>query len=124
MAYAYDFICLKNNNCHVKTNPAYLLGQVKLSDTFAWGEPIYSPINGVIREVVSSIPERNRLHLNSDIGLALFNSLFFSYKKGRPYQLCENYLIIKGDECSVLITHLKKSSFNIRSETTFHLDII
>lgn len=110
MAYAYDFVRLKNSRWHDKTNATYLLGQVKLSDTFAWGEPIYSPISGVIREVVSSIPERGRLHLISDMGLALFNSLFFSYKRGKPHQLCGNYLIIKGDKYCVLIAHLKKGS--------------
>ncbi|MGV6816398.1 MAG: hypothetical protein ACWA44_03895 [Thiotrichales bacterium] len=67
MAYAYDFFRLQKKNgdaaWHKKSALKYFLGQVKLSDTFGWGEPVYAPIDGVIREVVSSIPERNRLHI-------------------------------------------------------------
>ena len=114
MAYAYDFFRLKKKNgtatWHKKSMLKYLLGQVKLSDTFGWGEPIYSPIDGVIREVVFNIQERKRLHIFSDIGLALFNSLFFSYQRGKTSELGGNYLIIEGENCCAFFAHIKAGS--------------
>jgi hypothetical protein len=116
MTYAYDFFRLKKHNgsltWHKKTLLQYLLAQVKLSDAFGWGEAIYSPINGVIREVISTIPERNRMHIASDFGLALFNSLFFSYEQGSPYQLCGNYIIIEGEDSCALLAHAKMNSIH------------
>ncbi|HFU75954.1 MAG TPA: hypothetical protein ENK66_06880 [Arcobacter sp.] len=89
MSYAYDFIRFKKKNgatvWHRKSHWKYLLAQVRLSDTFALGEPIYSPIDGIIREVESSIKERNPLHMISDIGLAtqlshIKNHKFLTFK--------------------------------------------
>ncbi|MGV6858210.1 MAG: M23 family metallopeptidase [bacterium] len=116
MAYAYDFFRIEKINgvaaWHRKSTSRYLLGQVKLSDTFGWGEPIYSPIEGVVREVVSSIHERNRLHVVSDLGLAFLNGLIFSFKRGKPYQLGGNYLIIEGKSCCAFIAHAKTGSIH------------
>ena len=118
MEYAYDFIRLvKGRNgtltWHKKTHSKYFLGQVKLSDSFSWSEPIYSPIDGVVREVVSFINERIRLHIISDVGLALYNSVFFSYKRGATSKLCGNYLIIEGANCCALIAHAKTDSIQL-----------
>ncbi|MGV6816207.1 MAG: M23 family metallopeptidase, partial [Thiotrichales bacterium] len=46
----------------------------------------------------------------SDIGLAFFNSLFFSYQRGKPSQLGGNYLIIEGEHCCAFIAHTKTGS--------------
>lgn len=114
MTYAYDFCRLKKKHgaarWHRKSLSNYLLGQVTLGDTFGWGAPVFAPIDGVVREVVSSVKERNHLHLISDIGLTLFKSLFFSYRRGKPYQLAGNYLIIEGKECCAFIAHAKTGS--------------
>ena len=115
MAYAYDFFRLEKYKggdvaWHKKTPGQYFLGQVKLSDTFSWGEPIYSPIDGIVREVVSSVIERNRLHIIRDIGLAIFHSLFFSFKNGKTQKLGGNYLIIEGKSCCAFIAHAKTGS--------------
>jgi len=115
MTYAYDFICVKENKrgsltWHAKSVFEYLLWQVKLKDTYGWGEPIYSPINGVVREVVNCVEERNRLHILSDIGLAIFHGLFFSYRNGKIHTLAGNYLIIEGENSCALIAHAKLGS--------------
>lgn len=114
MTYAFDFFRLAETNgattWHRKSAAKYFLGQVKLADTFGWGEPIFSPIDGVVREVISSIPERNPLHIMSDFGLALWNGLFFSYRRGQPHQLAGNYLIIEGKHCCAFIAHVQKGS--------------
>lgn len=114
MAYAYDFCRLVSRNgstsWHGKSTLQYLLGQVRLSDTFGWGEPVFAPIDGVVREAVSSIRERDRLHIASDMGLAIWNSLFFSYARGRPSQLGGNYLIIEGENCCAFLAHARTGS--------------
>lgn len=118
MSYAYDFFRVEKRHgktaWHRKSALQYLLGQVTLADTFGWGEPIYAPIDGVIRELVCSVKERNRLHILTDMGLALFNGLFFSYRRGKPSQLGGNYLIIEGENCCAFIAHAKLDSIKHR----------
>lgn len=122
MAYAYDFARFKKVNnqsvWHNKSTCQYLLGQVTLSDTFSWGEPIYAPFDGVIRAVVSSIPERHRLHLVTDVGRTLYHSLLFSYQRGQPEQLSGNYIIIEGKECCAFIAHIQTGSIQHRVNET------
>ncbi len=114
MTYAFDFYRLKKMHgsavWHKKSHIEYLLGQVTLGDTFGWGAPVYAPIDGVVREVVSSVKERNRLHLVADLGIVLYNTLFFSYRRGKPRQLSGNYLIIEGKTCCAFIAHAKTGS--------------
>ena len=87
-----------------------MLAQVKLEDTFGWSEPIFAPINGVVREVVDGIKERQRLHPLTDFGLVIKNSVFFSYKRGKVHTLSGNYLIIEGEHCCAFIAHAKTNS--------------
>ncbi len=115
MTYAYDFIGVHTRpdgdiSWHKKSLSDYLLGRVRLTDTFGWGQPIYSPIDGIVRETVNSVKERNRLHFLSDSGLTLLNGLFFSYQHGKVQTLCGNYVIIESDHCCALIAHARTGS--------------
>lgn len=114
MTYAFDFLQLKTvHNARVWHNkPAwrYWTIGVKLDDVYGWGEPIFAPIDGVVREVVSNVRERKRLHPLSDSGIVLFNSLFFSYERGELYELSGNYLIIEGEQCCALLAHAQSGS--------------
>lgn len=119
MTYAFDFIRVVkdqkgNASWHRKTTIEYLLAQVKLEDTYGWGEPVFAPINGVVREVVNGIKERQRLHLLTDVALALTHSVFFSYKRGEIHRLSGNYVIIEGDNCCALIAHAKTGSIKLK----------
>ncbi|WP_272278192.1 M23 family metallopeptidase [Vibrio europaeus] len=112
--YAYDFVRYQSVNnkdsFHSKSQFAYWTGQVRLSDCYGWGEPIYSPIDGVVREVVNFVKERQRVHQVSDLGLAIYNGLFFSFEKGDVHKIGGNYLIIEGSECCAFIAHAKTGS--------------
>ena len=115
MTYAYDFIQVRKNKndaltWHNKSLSEYFLARVKLSDTFGWGKPIYSPIDGLVRDVFNSVKERNRLHILSDVGYAIYNEIFFSYKRGQIHKLGGNYLIIEGKSCCAFIAHAKTGS--------------
>lgn len=114
MTYAYDFYRLEdkheNTSWHRKSHMHYCLGQVRLSDAYGWGEPIYSPVDGVVREVVSSVKEPRRLNLVCDVGRILLNGLFFSYERGEVAKLSGNYLIIENEQCCALLAHAKKDS--------------
>jgi hypothetical protein len=118
LTYAYDFIKLQPNSSgtegfHHKSVLDYLLGRVKLADCYGWGEKIYAPISGVIREVFDGVHERNPVHLISDLGLAIKNSLFFSFANGEVHTLSGNYLIIEGTECCALLAHAKHGSIKV-----------
>jgi len=118
MTYAFDFARLGTKNgaktWHKKSSIAYLLGQVKLSDTFGWGEPVYAPIDGVVRQVIASVPERQRLHIVTDLGLALWRGWFFSYARGKPEQLGGNSLIIEGEQGCAFLAHVRRGSIQHR----------
>ncbi|CAH0525764.1 M23 family metallopeptidase [Vibrio hippocampi] len=112
--YAYDFVRFKSVNhkdsFHTKSQLSYWMAQVTLPDCHGWGEPIFSPIDGVVREVVNFVKERERLHLLSDLGLAIYNGLFYSFEKDEVHKIGGNYLIIEGAECCAWIAHAKTGS--------------
>ncbi len=119
MTYAYDFYRLKTNengnvSWHNQPRWKYWLGYVTLSHSYSWGEPIYAPFDGIVREVITSVKERNRLHFIRDVGIALFNGVFFSYQKGKVETLTGNYLIIEGKQCCALIAHTQFGSIKHR----------
>lgn len=110
MRYAFDFVRMKEVNgllsWHNKKPWHYFFRGVALSDTFGWGEPIFAPFYGVVREVVATVRERQRLHMVSDLSKVLINSLFFSYQHGETHQLAGNYIIIEGEACFALLAHV------------------
>ncbi|MGF1684210.1 M23 family metallopeptidase [Photobacterium minamisatsumaniensis] len=115
MTYAYDFYRLEADengsvSWHNQPRWKYWLGLVRLGHSYSWGEPIHAPFDGVVREVVTSVKERSRLHYIRDVGLALFNGIFFSYQKGKVHALTGNYLIIEGEKCCALIAHAQYGS--------------
>ncbi|HAU8253869.1 TPA: peptidoglycan DD-metalloendopeptidase family protein [Vibrio vulnificus] len=117
--YAYDFIKLKsgsvaNSDFHDKSLLAYLLGGVHLDNCYGWGEPIYAPFDGVVTEVVKNVTERNRLHLVSDLGLAIYNGLFFSFKNDPISNVGGNYIVIEGADCCAWLAHLKYDSITVK----------
>lgn len=114
--FAYDFVRFKSlkhkGSFHTRSHFSYLMAQVKVSDCHGWGASIYSPIDGVVREVVNSVKERERLHLVSDLGLAIYNGLFYSFEKDEIHKIGGNYLIIEGSECCAWIAHAKTGSIS------------
>lgn len=89
------------------------MGRVKLSDCYGWGEPVFSPIKGEVKEVVNNIAERNRLHLVSDLGLAVLNGLLFSFKHDAISNVGGNYVIIQWKDCCAWLAHLKFGSITV-----------
>ena len=117
--YAYDFVKLKsgstsNSEFHNRSLIAYLFGKVQLANCFGWGEPVYSPFDGIVTEIVNSVPERKRLHLLSDLGLAIYNGLFFSFEKDPISNVGGNYLVLKGKHCCAWLAHLKHDSIIVK----------
>lgn len=117
--YAYDFVKLKSGHTstlqfHDKSSLAYLLGAVQLSNCYGWGEPIFAPFDGEITEVVNNIRERNRVHLVTDLALAIYNAFFFSFKHDPISNVGGNYLIIRGKDCCAWLAHLKFDSITVK----------
>jgi murein DD-endopeptidase MepM/ murein hydrolase activator NlpD len=113
--FAYDFVRVSpdgnsKGSFHSKSTLAYLFAQVKLSDCYGWGQPIFSPIDGIVREVSEGIKEREYLHIITDFGLAIINALFFSVENDNVSKVAGNHLIIEGDEFCVWIAHAKTGS--------------
>jgi hypothetical protein len=79
--YAYDFLRVdptrKGRPFYRASTLRYLLAGVTLEDCYGWGQPIHSPVAGVVLQAEDGWPERRRLQPFKDLAVALKNGFTF-----------------------------------------------
>ena len=127
--YAYDF---------VRTDPAakgirfyrpslihYLMRGVRLQDCFGWGQPIYSPVSGVVIHAEDGWPEHQPVHIVRDLlwslrdnGLTfLKHALTFDPKRRRDFRsLAGNHLIIETSAAYAFFAHARTGSIRVSAK--------
>lgn len=110
--YAFDILKLNDGffSFHSRGMLAYLAGQVRLSDSPSWGQPIFAPFNGVVVEARDGLPERQIVHLVRDVGFALYNALFFDAGRSDLHAVAGNYVILQGEEAYAFFAHARNGS--------------
>jgi hypothetical protein len=98
--FAYDFVRIQRDEEGWKFfRPSlivYALLGVRLQDCYGWGEPIYSPFDGLVVSASDGCPERKRLHFLRDMALVLKNTLFFNPEKTRNLgSILGNHVVVK-----------------------------
>jgi hypothetical protein len=116
--YAYDF---------VRTDPArkgavffkgsalrYVTVGVRLEECFGWGQPIRSPVEGVVVQAADGWPERKRLQPITDLAVVLKNGLTFNVERLTDLRrLAGNHIIIEGEGGYAFLAHARTGSVRV-----------
>ncbi len=116
--YAYDFLQVDWNR---KGWPSYrvhwlfyLLFGVPLSKCYCWGQTVYSPCDGVIIKAQDGYPERSRVHLLSDLFVAVKCAYAFHPEEDNIQSVAGNYIIMKcGNDVYAALVHLQRDSLQV-----------
>lgn len=122
--YAFDFVRTDpNRKGMVFFEPSmlhYLVAGVRIEECYGWGQPIYSPLAGVVVAAADGWPERERLHPLKDLVLVLKASLTFNPRRLaadlRP--LAGNHLIIENDLGFAFMAHARTGSLRVAPGAT------
>lgn len=117
--YAFDFVQVdweRKGTPFYKTNSfQYVVFGVPLSDCYGWGKEIYAPCDGKIVIAEDGYQERKRVHLVSDLAIALKNAYALNVEKDGIQSFAGNYIIM---ECSTdkfaAFAHLQEGSIIVK----------
>ena len=117
--YAIDFVIVDDNAKSQKPYRSsfftYITKGLPLSDFYGWGIDIYSPVKGVVAQVVDGVDERNPVNVVNDLRYArritrdyIDNSVDSKYLMG-------NSVIIKTNKSEyIVLAHLQKNSIVVK----------
>lgn len=113
--YAIDFVILDDNAASRKPYRSrfftYINRGLPLSDFYGWGSEIYSPVSGVVAQVVDGVEERNPVNVFNDLRYA--GRIARQYDDGlvdSPY-LIGNGVAIKTNQSEyIVLAHLQENS--------------
>lgn len=116
--YAYDFIQVDWNRKGLPSYDVhwlyYLVFGVPLQKCYCFGQNIYAPCDGVIVTANDGCKERKRVHLLSDLLIAVKNAHFFRPQTDNLQCIAGNYIVMK---CSSNVyagfVHLQKGSISV-----------
>jgi len=116
--FAYDFLQVdweRNGRPFYNTNLLrYVLSGVSLNKCYSWGKEIHAPCDGEIIIVEDGYPERPKVHLVSDLFVALKNANAFNAEKDGIQSVAGNYIVMKCSEnVYAAFAHLQKGSITV-----------
>jgi hypothetical protein len=92
----------------------YLFFGVPLNKCYCWGQEVYAPRDGEIVQVQDGYKERSRVHLVSDLFIALKNAFTFNPAKDGLQPVAGNYIIMKCDDnVYAAFAHMQKGSIAV-----------
>jgi len=111
---AYDFLAVDD-----RKNPyrhgyllRHLLSPISVTNTLAWSQPIFAPLDGVVAESHDGSPDRERINMIYD----LIRLLVSRPRPGSPFSAYGgNYVLLKCDGVHVLLAHLRCGSIRVKS---------
>lgn len=110
---ALDFLATKGKKLPYpgSTFFRHLLGSISVEDTYAWRQPVFAPLDGVVAACSDGTPDRERISLLRD----LVKLLIFPPKGGSPFQAYGgNYIILKCGSVYPLLAHLRCGSLRVK----------
>lgn len=92
----------------------YLFFGVPLNKCYCWGQEVHAPCDGEIIKAEDGYKERPRVHLASDLFVALKNAYMFNPEKDEPQSVAGNYIIMKcSDYVYAAFAHLQMGSITV-----------
>jgi hypothetical protein len=110
---AFDFLATKGRKLPYRgaTFLRHLLGSISVDATYAWGQPVSAPLDGIVVACGDGAPDRERISMIRDL-VAL---LVFPPKPGSPFSAYGgNYVVIKCGNVYPLLAHLRCGSVRVK----------
>ena len=116
--YAFDFMQVdwaRTGRPFYCTNMLqYLFFGIPLNKCYSWGQEVYAPCDGEIIKAEDGYKERPRVHLASDLFVAIKNAYTFNPEKDELKSVAGNYVIMKcSDDVYAAFAHLKTGSLTV-----------
>jgi hypothetical protein len=90
----------------------HLLGSISVDATYAWGQPVYAPLDGVVAACSDGAPDRERISMIRD----LVKLLVFRPEPGSPFPAYGgNYVVLQCGNVYPLLAHLRCGSVRVKA---------
>lgn len=112
--HAFDFLAVNDKKLpyQLKYLLPHFFARIPVTSTYAWSQPVYSPLSGIVVDAIDGIPDRNRTGMIYD----LVRLMFIQPKPGSAFsEYGGNYVILKCGEVFPLLAHLKMGSVRVKS---------
>ena len=111
--YAYDLIRFdpqRGSRYHPSGGLRTLVLGVPTRECHGWGEPVHSPLGGVVIAAGDGVPERARIHPVRELLLVLRNALTFRPTPEHVRLLLGNFVFLESDGVYAGFAHLTTGS--------------
>lgn len=112
-ALAYDFLATDERKSLYRQGGflRHLLGSIPVDDTWAWAQPVFSPVDGVVVDCFDSATDRREISFLCD----LFSLLVNKPKVAEGFAAFGgNHVMIRAGCMFVLLCHLRQGSISVR----------
>ncbi len=110
---AFDFLATKGRKLPYRgaTFFRHALGSISVDATYAWGQPVFAPLDGIVVACSDGTPDRERISMIRD----LLSLLVFPPKSGSPFPAYGgNYVVLKCGNVYPLLAHLRCGSVRVK----------
>jgi hypothetical protein len=111
---AFDFLATKGRKLPYRAKDLFrhIFSSISLEDTYAWGQPVYAPLDSVVAACGDGIPDRMRISMVRD----LISLLLFRPEAGSPFSAYGgNYIVLKCSDIYPLLAHLRCGSLRVHT---------
>jgi hypothetical protein len=110
---AFDFLATKGNRLPYP-GPVFfrhVFGSISVEATYAWRQPVFAPLDGVVVACSDGTPDRERISMVRD----LISLLMFPPSPGSPLSAyAGNYIVLKCGNVYPLLAHLRCGSLRVK----------
>lgn len=110
---AFDFLAVNDRKLPYRGKDMLLhfLATIPVTATYAWSQPVYAPLDGIVVACSDGNPDRERTGMIYD----LIRLLLFRPKAGSPFPAYGgNYVVLKCGDVYPLFAHLRNGSVQVR----------
>jgi murein DD-endopeptidase MepM/ murein hydrolase activator NlpD len=116
--YAFDLIRFdprKGSRYHPAGGLRTLVLGVPTRECHGWGEPVHSPLDGLVIAAGDGVPERERIHPVRELLLVIRNALTFRSTPEHVRRLLGNFVILECDGVYAAFAHFTTGSVAVET---------
>ena len=110
---AFDFLATKGRKIPYRGSALlrHVFASIPVETAYAWGQPVFAPLDGVVVASGDGVPDRQRLSMVRD----LVSLTMFPPKPGSPMSAYGgNYLVLRCGDVYPLLAHLRCGTIRVR----------
>ena len=116
---AFDFLATKGTRLPYPGAAVlpHVLGSIAVATTYAWRQPVFAPLDGVVVACSDGAPDRERISMVRDLIVLLMRPP----QPGSPFEAYGgNYVVVQSGHCYPLLAHLRCGSVRVKTGDEVH----